>query len=70
MTAASSAWARKAPKARQRSYSGKPISEQAQADWERLTALAGAAKHPAARAFLIDQRARLLRRATTTGNPA
>ena len=64
MSAASAAWGRKAPQARQRTYTGAPVSEQAQADWERLTALAAAARHPAARAYLIDQRARLLRRAT------
>ena len=64
MSAASAAWASKAPKARQRAFNGRPISEHIQAEWERLTALAAAARHPAARAYLIDQRARLLKRAT------
>lgn len=64
MSTASSAWARKAPKAGANTYRGRLISEQAAADWQRLTELAARAKSPAARAYLIDQRAALLRRAT------
>ena len=64
MSSAASAWGRKAPQAGARTYRGAPISPQAAADWQRLTELAAQARHPAARAYLIDQRARLLKRAT------
>jgi hypothetical protein len=64
MSARSLSWASKTPKAGTRSLRGAAISPACASEWERLTRLAAAAKHPAARAFLIDQRARLLKRAT------
>ena len=64
MSAASAAWASRTPRPGARALvNGVTFTEQQARDWARLTELAAAAKHPAARAYLIDQRAKILRRA-------
>ena len=63
MSTASQNWNRRPVRAGQRTYTGRPISAAAAAEWERLTNLIEKASPGARRAYLVDKRHRLLQRA-------
>ena len=55
-------WNQKPVRAGRRTRTGCIVDPFTAAEYSRLTGLIAASRHPAARAWLVDQRARLLRK--------